>query len=138
MPPYFIKGENVITSVDANPSNNSEKGSKIEDTAASYLQKIKRFSLICKNYTTKLGEIDLILLDKKNKLLHFVEVKSGNISDIDLTIKKVKLTKSKKYSKIINIFYSGNKKYDNYSASIDVAVVDTFANKVWFIENITQ
>lgn len=48
-------------------------GSKGEEAAAQYLKK-KGFSVLCRNYTCVIGEIDLIALDKG--VIVFVEVRS--------------------------------------------------------------
>ena len=48
-------------------------GIKGEDIACRYLEK-KGYSIVCRNYLKKWGEIDIVA--KKANLLHFVEVKT--------------------------------------------------------------
>ncbi len=51
-----------------------------EDIACKYLKNIG-FSVVCRNYRKKWGEIDIIL--KKGNLIHFVEVKSVSRENIE-------------------------------------------------------
>jgi putative endonuclease len=52
-----------------------EKGREGEKIAAEYLKK-NNYTIIEKNYYTRLGEIDIIAQDKKDEELVFVEVKA--------------------------------------------------------------
>ena len=54
--------------------NNREKGSSIEEMAASFFIE-KKYTVLERNYRTKTGEIDLIVRDPENGCIVFVEVK---------------------------------------------------------------
>lgn len=114
------------------------KGKFFEDKVVEYITKKKRFHILYRNYRTKVGEIDLIALDKKKKVVHFVEVKSANIQDMDLVASKVRITKLNKYKKSVDIFYYSEKKYRDFSASLDLALVDAATSRVSFFESITS
>ena len=58
--------------------NKREKGAVFENYAAEFLEKMG-YTLIAKNYSTKYGEIDLIM--EKEKIIVFIEVKQRT-SDI--------------------------------------------------------
>ena len=53
-----------------------------------------------KNYQKRAGEIDLILYDKKRKMVIFVEVKSGHKSDFDVFTNAINEKKIKKITKV--------------------------------------
>jgi len=50
-------------------------GSLGENMAADILEK-QGYEVIARNYTCKLGEIDIIAIDTKDKVLSFIEVKT--------------------------------------------------------------
>lgn len=54
-------------------TNSRQKGNMGESIACNYLQE-RGFTIICRNYQKKWGEIDII--GEKDNLLHFFEVKS--------------------------------------------------------------
>ncbi len=114
------------------------KGKFCEEKVAEYLTKKKRLQILYRNYRTKVGEIDLIALDRKKKVIHFVEVKSSNVEDIDLIANKVRFTKLDKYKIGADIFYSSEKKYIDYTAAIDLAIIDVATSTVHFFESITS
>ncbi len=51
-----------------------------EDLASKFLEN-KNFTILCRNYLEKSGEIDIIA--KKDNILHFVEVKSVSCENLD-------------------------------------------------------
>ncbi len=57
----------------------SEIGKLGEDIALKYVLKLG-FSLVCRNYLTQFGEIDIVA--EKDGKLHFVEVKSVSCADL--------------------------------------------------------
>lgn len=57
----------------AEPTEKQKIGRLGEDIATKYLQN-KGFSIICRNYRKKCGEIDIIA--KKEGITHFIEVKT--------------------------------------------------------------
>ena len=54
--------------------NNREKGSNFEEEAASFFIE-KKYTVLCRNYRTKTGEIDLIVRDPEDGCIVFTEVK---------------------------------------------------------------
>ena len=54
--------------------NNRVKGSSFEEEAASFFVE-KKYTVLCRNYRTKTGEIDLIVRDPGDGCIVFVEVK---------------------------------------------------------------
>lgn len=67
-------------------------GLKGEEAAAQYLKK-KGFSVLCRNYTCVIGEIDIIALD--NGVIVFVEVRSRSGSGFGLAQESI--TKRKQH-----------------------------------------
>lgn len=57
-----------------------------EDIASKYLQN-KGFTIICRNYRKKYGEIDIIA--QNSKILHFIEVKSVSHENITQNVSHV-------------------------------------------------
>ena len=102
-----------------------EKGNFAEDRAISYLQELG-FLVIDRNYYSRFGEIDIIAV--KDKVLHFIEVKSGNYEPIY----KVTPSKVSKIYKTAQIYIS--KKRIDMDFCIDALVV---CEDIEFIENIT-
>ena len=76
--------------------NNREKGSRYEETAASFLIQ-NGYEILERNYRRKTGEIDLIVRDRK--YLVFCEVKYRADKRVDTALEAVD---QKKQMKIIN------------------------------------
>jgi len=102
-----------------------EKGDFAEDRAISYLQELD-FLVIDRNYHSRFGEIDIIAV--KDKVMHFIEVKSGNYDPI-YQISPSKISKIYKTAEI----YISKKKID-MDFCIDALIV---CEDIEFIENIT-
>ncbi|PAF42571.1 YraN family protein [Helicobacter sp. 11S03491-1] len=104
-----------------------KKGFEAEEFACAYL-KNTGFEIIERNFFSKYGEIDIIAL--KNKILHFIEVKSGqNFEPIyAITPKKIlKITKTIRYFLL---------QYDpQTSYCIDALIIK--GDEIDLIENIT-
>ncbi len=114
------------------------KDKSAEEVAAKFIANKYKFKVLSKNFRTKIGEVDLIAEDTKNKILHFIEVKLSNYQDIDLIASKVKYTKIKKYEKIAHIFKNINKSYTKYGINIDLSLIDKNTGEVYYFENITS
>ncbi len=102
-----------------------ELGDFAEERAINYLQDFG-FLVIDRNYYSRFGEIDIIAT--KNKVLHFVEVKSGNYNPI-YQITPKKLLKIQKTAQI----YMSKKRID-MDFCIDALII---TEKIEFIENVT-
>lgn len=103
-----------------------QKGNFAEDRAVFYLQG-QGFLVIDRNYYSRFGEIDIIAT--KEKVLHFVEVKSGDYDPI-YQITPSKLSKIQKTAQI----YMQKKKLD-MDFCFDALIV---TEEIELIENITQ
>ncbi|HOB16367.1 MAG TPA: YraN family protein [Defluviitoga sp.] len=95
------------------------KGKKYEDIAINFLTR-KGYDIIAKNFSCKMGEIDIIALRKG--VLHFVEVKGGKDTFGDPAFR----VNSKKLEKIMEVgdfFISKNKQLSFEEVQIDVISV---------------
>lgn len=102
-----------------------QKGNFAEDRAIDYLQELG-FLVIDRNYYSRFGEVDIIAT--KEKVLHFVEVKSGEYDPI-YQITPSKLSKIQKTAQI----YMSKKRLD-MDFCIDALIV---TEDIELIENIT-
>lgn len=104
-----------------------EKGFYAESLACEYLQK-NGYEIIERNFSSKYGEIDIIAL--KNKIIHFIEVKSGkNFEPIyAITAKKIS-----RITKTINYYLSQYNPETTYC--IDALIIKD--KEISLIENIT-
>ena len=90
--------------------NRKIKGQKGEDLAVSYLAE-KKIKIIKRNFRSRYGEIDLIGLANKKKMIVFYEVKyreNKNYGDIGYSIgekKKEKILKTAVYFLLLNQIY---------------------------------
>ncbi|AJD02453.1 Predicted endonuclease distantly related to archaeal Holliday junction resolvase [Campylobacter lari] len=102
-------------------------GKKGEDLACEYL-KTQGFEVLKRNFHSKFGEIDIIA--KKDKILHFVEVKSTQ-GDYEVAYR----LDNKKYNKIIKAieyYFMKHKSDENYQ--IDLLCV--YKDDIKLLENI--
>ncbi|EGO4876756.1 YraN family protein [Campylobacter lari] len=100
---------------------------KREDLAYEYL-KTQGFEILKRNFHSKFGEIDIIA--KKDKILHFVEVKSTQ-GDYEVAYR----LDNKKYNKIIKAieyYFMKHKSDENYQ--IDLLCV--YKDDIKLLENI--
>lgn len=94
-------------------------GNRAENLALQHLKK-NGLKLVQQNYLTKLGEIDIIMLDKLQHVLVFVEVryrKNTNFGSATSTVdkhKQAKLIRSTKY------FLQKHPQYDDFVCRFDV------------------
>ena len=102
-----------------------QKGDFAEDRAIDYLQE-QGFLVIDRNFSSRFGEIDIIAI--KDKVLHFVEVKSGEYDPI-YQITPSKLSKIQKTAYI----YMSRKNLD-LDFCLDALIV---TEDIELIENIT-
>lgn len=105
-----------------------EKGNFAEDKAYKFLQE-NGFSIVERNFYSRFGEIDIIAI--KEKVLHFVEVKSA--LDYELAIQNITPKKLSKLIKTGDIYLKKNALNVDYM--YDAVVVTP--QKIWHLENIT-
>ena len=104
-----------------------KKGLEAENIAVQYLENIG-FKILDRNYHSKYGEIDII--SKKDNILHFIEVKSGNSFNpaYNLTQRKID-----RILQTVDIYLS--KAYLNIDISIDLMTISE--ENIELLENIT-
>jgi putative endonuclease len=96
-------------------------GDKAENYALKYL-KNQGLKLITKNYLTKLGEIDLIMFDKK--ILVFIEVRFRKNSSFGNSLDSVDYKKQQKIIKTAQLFLDESTQYDDFTCRFDVIAID--------------
>ncbi len=109
--------------------NNNGKLWEIE--AANYLRK-KKYKLICANYNTRFGEIDLIVKNKKN--ICFVEVKQRDISSLAQPKEFVTSSKQQRIISSAELYLSTNK--TDLQPRFDVIEIYTKNNKINSIKHL--
>ncbi len=102
-------------------------GNIAEDLACKFLVK-NNYEIVDRNFYSKFGEIDIIAF--KNRILHFIEVKSGKNFDPIYAITPKKLDK---ILKTVNYYIL--KKKINSEIVIDAIIIK--GNNIDFLENIT-
>lgn len=95
-------------------------GEKGEELALRYLQS-KGYQILERNFRCRLGEIDLIALDRD--CLVFVEVRTRTNARYGLPLETITETKKRKIRRTAQYFLSGGKYQDLY-ARFDVVAVD--------------
>lgn len=104
-----------------------EKGAIYEQQAIDFL-KNNGYEILEQNFYSRFGEIDIIA--KKDRILHFVEVKGGESFDPIYAITPSKLLK---IFKTINFYLYKN----HLSAAYCVDAVIISHDEIRFVENIT-
>ena len=105
------------------------KGDIAEQKACEYLNS-QDFKIIEQNYyAKKLGEIDIIA--SKNKVLHFIEVKSAN--DYEIAVNNITPSKLSKIKRSVEYYLQNKKLNVNYCIDVIIVVED----EIDFLENIT-
>lgn len=103
----------------------NNKGKLWEIEACNYLRK-KKYKLIAANYSTRFGEIDLIVENKK--YICFVEVKQRDINSIATPREFVDKIKQDKIIKSAMIYLSHNK--TEKQPRFDVVEISTKDDKI--------
>jgi putative endonuclease len=96
-----------------------------ENLAARHL-KNQGYKIVCRNYRTKLGEIDIIA--KKDDTIVFVEVKSRRTSTFGHPKHAITLKKQQQISKTA-LYYLKETNQSNVSARFDVVTVNSVSQK---------
>ncbi len=116
--------------------NKKDKGRKGEDLAVSYLIK-KKVKILERNFRSRYGEIDIIGLSNKKRII-FYEVKyreDDSFGDIGYSInerKKERMLKTAVYFLLLN------QNYTDYDARFDAVLIYNMDNnvKISSVENI--
>ena len=100
-----------------------------EELAAQYLKK-KKYQILDRNFSNKLGEIDIIA--KQNDVIIFIEVKSRSSSKFGLPREAVTVYKRNKIRRIA-LVYLKQKRMLNSPCRFDV--IEDFNGEIRHIEN---
>lgn len=111
--------------------NNKIKGKKGEDIASKYL-KNKGYEIICRNYKTETGEVDIIATD--GQYLVFVEVKLRKNEDLGLPCEAVGRTKQRKISEVAAAYIASRQAFDA-AVRFDVIEIYEQEQRINHIEN---
>ena len=95
-------------------------GNKGEDMACDFLIK-NGFRIIGRNISNKLGEIDIVA--RNNRILHFIEVKTGSASDKINPSENLNYHKIRKFLRAVEIYISNNKISEQQRWQMDAIVV---------------
>lgn len=109
----------------------NNKGKLWEIEAANYLRK-KKYKLLCANYHSRFGEIDLIVCNKK--YICFIEVKQRDIRSIAQPREFVTAQKQKKIISTAQIYLSQNP--TNLQPRFDVIEINTQDNKIISVKHL--
>jgi len=116
--------------------NNKEFGSMGERRAEQYLLE-KGFRVLSRNYRTKIGEIDLIVM--KEKLLVFVEVKTRKTKSYGKGFEAVNVKKQQTLRRVADQFVAYGKDFTKTDLSMRFDVIDVFVQgkeqEITHIEN---
>ena len=115
--------------------SNIDKGKIIEDYAADFIKK-QGLVIIKRNFTTKIGEIDIIATEK-NLSLVFIEVRYRKNLSFGGPLASINYTKQQKISKTASIFLTTYKWNEQIYCRFDViAVTGNMQNlKLQWIKN---
>lgn len=109
----------------------NNKGKLWEIEAANYLRK-KKYKLLCANYHSRFGEIDLIVCNKK--YICFVEVKQRNADSIAQPREFVTAQKQKRIISTAQLYLSQNP--TNLQPRFDVIEIITKDNKIISVKHL--
>jgi putative endonuclease len=110
-----------------------QTGNKAENLALQYLKE-NGLKLIQQNYLTKLGEIDIIMLDKCNQDLVFVEVRYRSNVSFGSAVDSVTSDKQIKIIHTAQLFLQQHRKYQDFICRFDVLGVESnlkYPNFFW-------
>lgn len=100
---------------------NRKTGEEGEKIAMQYLQKLG-YELILRNYSTRYGEIDLIMRDKETTV--FVEVKAKKSQDWGTPEEMFTQSKYRKVKRMATLFLKGK----DVLCRVDMVAVDLFTD----------
>lgn len=104
-----------------NPQNNTKTGKKGEIKAGTYLVN-EGYTIVCRNWRTRSGEIDIIA--EKDGILVFCEVKTLPHSPQDNLEYVLSKRKQRKIIETAKCFLLDNRQYSNSYIRFDVLVID--------------
>ncbi len=99
-------------------------GQDAEDLACRYLQE-QGLSLIVRNFRCRVGEIDLIMQDKKS--IVFVEVRCRKNNNYGGSLQSITYSKQTKLVRTANYFLQQQKLFEKVPARFDVIAITSSA-----------
>lgn len=99
-------------------------GNRAEALALNYLKQ-QGLSLIEQNYLTKLGEIDIIMLDKKTNILVFVEIRYRKNDDFGSATDTVLPNKQAKIINTAQCYLQQHDCYQDFVCRFDVVGLES-------------
>jgi putative endonuclease len=94
-------------------------GNQAEDVALEYLTQ-QGLTLVQQNYLTKVGEIDLIMLDVQTQVLVFVEVRYRRNAHFGSAVESVNRVKQLKIIRTAQHYLQKQHEFDEYICRFDV------------------
>jgi len=130
---------NAINNDRNSPKN---KGQIAEDKACLFLQQ-QGLLIIDRNFYSRFGEIDIILLQHTNSFfkssyLVFCEVRSRKNFGYGSALESIHIQKQKKLKKTADFFLLKNQQYASLNARFDVVIVPTLSQdneRINWLEN---
>ena len=114
----------------ANKHYNHVNGVKKETLACNYLTEVKNFKIIERNYSCKIGEIDIIAMD--GTTIVFVEVKYRTTATFGYGREAIDYHKIMKIRNTATYYLKSVKKLDS---AVRFDVIDILGDKVDYIAN---
>lgn len=102
--------------------DHNEKGQQAETVALNFLQK-QGLTEVQRNFSCKLGEIDLIMHD--SEFLVFIEVRYRKKIQYGHPFETIDYTKQKKIIKTIQYFLMKNPKYSQWPCRVDAIAINS-------------
>lgn len=118
--------------------SNKAFGKQIEDLACYYLQK-QKLKLVVRNYTCRVGEIDLIMCD--NTLLVFIEVRYRQHGKFGCGLETVDRSKQNKIIKAAQYYLQTHDLFEKIDCRFDVVAVTpkhNYSHQKTFISQLNQ
>ena len=112
--------------------NKRERGSAYEKRASLYLEQ-NGVKVIERNFRCRMGEIDIIGIEPKDKELIFIEVKYRKTAGFGGALEAVGLRKQSIICGVSDYYRIGHKQFMDYSIRYDVVAFDD--EKIKWIKN---
>lgn len=105
-------------------------GLKSEQVASEFIKNKLKFKILEQNYKNKIGEIDIIALDKKT--IVFIEVKYSSTKKFGYPRERVNIYKQQKIRNVATGYLKANNKLDSL---VRFDVVEVIDNDIEYIPN---
>lgn len=110
---------------------NKTVGSIGENMAADILEQ-QGYEVIARNYTCKLGEIDIIAMDIRDKVLSFIEVKTRTNNRYGYPANAISNDKIRHIKNVANFFLREHTDFCCYNARFDIVEIECRVSKNCF------